>query len=158
MGRVATVSPRLPGFLGIAAIDTPNSPASIGLRTFYGSFGQCWLGCLVYWHPQRRHLILPLTCICARCRDSVQRPCFAEFRPACAAQRRGRQARMACGLGLAAQPRDCRDYACARARALRAGAARTRHRKQRGEQGRVTVYGMLALYKHSRQMRCTPIP
>jgi len=63
----------------------------------------------------KRNPFLPLTCICVRCRDSAQHPSLAEFRPTCAAQRRGRQARTACGVGLAAQPRDCRDF-------LRAGA------------------------------------
>ena len=43
-------------------------------------------------------------------------------------------ARMACGLGLAAQPRDGRDYA--RVRALRANAARTRHRRAEKHRGR----------------------
>jgi len=54
--------------------------------------------------------------------------------PACAAQRRGMQARMACGLGLAAQPRDGRDLP--RIRALRASVARMQHRRAERHRGR----------------------
>jgi len=75
-GRVSGADVRLAPFY---------SPASIGLRTF-GVLRPMLAGLFGALTAARQYLILPLTCIGARCRDSAQRPCFAEFRHACAAQ------------------------------------------------------------------------
>ena len=78
-GRVSGAEAVLWALSWLAPFYSP--PASIGLRTFGGPSANA--GWAVQCIDSRKTVpFLPLTCICARCRDSAQHPCFAEFRHA----------------------------------------------------------------------------
>ena len=84
-GRVSGADVRLAPFY---------SPASIGLRTF-GVLRPMLAGLFGALTAARQYLILPLTCIGARCRDLAQRPSLPNFGLPAPRNSRGRQARIA---------------------------------------------------------------